>query len=84
MKLRLARTVWVGGSVLSILVAVVSFRYVARIGPVAPTVAQNRFFHPWIFFHAGGAGLALLVGPIQFQPRLRKRWPKAHRWTGRL
>jgi hypothetical protein len=30
------------------------------------------------------APIALLTGPWQFIPGLRARWPRLHRWTGRL
>ena len=32
--------------------------------------------------HVLAASIALLVAPIQFSTRLRKRWPVFHRWTG--
>ena len=32
--------------------------------------------------HVLAASIALLVAPIQFSTRLRKRWPAFHRWTG--
>ncbi|WP_158887978.1 DUF2306 domain-containing protein [Amycolatopsis anabasis] len=34
--------------------------------------------------HAVPAGLALLIGPWQFVPRLRARFPRAHRMLGRV
>ena len=34
--------------------------------------------------HFGLGGLALLIGPLQFLPGLRARWPALHRWTGRV
>ena len=34
--------------------------------------------------HAALASIALLVGPIQFMPGLRARYPRLHRWAGRL
>lgn len=34
--------------------------------------------------HALGGLLFGLLGPIQFGPRLRRRWPRAHRVSGRL
>ncbi|WP_433519378.1 DUF2306 domain-containing protein [Nonomuraea sp. CA-143628] len=37
-----------------------------------------------LVFHAVPAGTALLVGPWQFVPRLRARFPRAHRITGRV
>ena len=83
MKFTLSNAVWFGVTLVSAGLALISYRYVAQKGFVPPTVAQNRFFHPWLMFHAGGAGTALLLGPFQFLPAWRRRWPKAHRWTGR-
>ncbi len=34
--------------------------------------------------HFGIGGLALILGPWQFLPALRRKAPAAHRWTGRL
>lgn len=34
--------------------------------------------------HAIVAPIALLVGPLQFFPRLRSKYPRLHRWNGRL
>lgn len=78
----LARWAGIGGTLLSAAVALFSYRYLAGIGSVPQNVAANRFFDPWIFVHAGGAATALLLGPLQFLPAIR-RWPQAHRWTGR-
>lgn len=79
----LTRAAWLAGAVVSAGVAVFSYRYLAKAGPVPPTVAGNRFFNPWIIVHAGGAATALLLGPVQFLPVLRRRWPNIHRWAGR-
>ncbi len=79
----LSRTAWVAGAVLSAGVALVSYRYVAGVGPVPPNVAQNRYLDPWIVVHAGAAATALLGGPSQFAPVVRRRWPRLHRWAGR-
>ena len=39
--------------------------------------------HPWgIRLHVFGAALALLLGPLQFHERTRKRFPNFHRVTG--
>ncbi len=38
----------------------------------------------WPVAHFGGGSLALLIGPFQFVPALRRRYSKAHRWMGRL
>lgn len=38
-----------------------------------------------IVTHVAGSMVALLLGPFQFLPRLRrKKWLSIHRWTGRL
>lgn len=70
-------------ALLSAVVAVVSYRYLAGGGPVPPNIAGNRFVDTWIVVHAGAAATALLTGPIQFLPAVRRRRPGAHRWTGR-
>ena len=80
---RLLRAAWLGRAALSAGVALFSFRYVARVGPVPPTVAHNRFLNPWVVVHASSAATALLLGPVQFLPTVRRRWPRVHRWTGR-
>jgi uncharacterized membrane protein len=37
-----------------------------------------------IIAHIAGGVLALGLGPFQFLQKLRARWPKSHRWMGRL
>jgi hypothetical protein len=37
-----------------------------------------------ILAHIIGGVLVLGLGPFQFLTRLRTRWPKVHRWMGRL
>jgi uncharacterized membrane protein len=37
-----------------------------------------------VYVHAFGATVALVLGPLQFSSRLRRRFPAAHRWCGRL
>lgn len=37
-----------------------------------------------VYLHVFGAALALLLGPWQFQTALRARWPRLHRWAGRV
>jgi uncharacterized membrane protein len=46
-------------------------------------VVQNLFHRPWLDVHVVGAASALLVGPLQFLPRLRARRRTLHRWLGR-
>ncbi len=80
---KLPKMAWLGGAVLSASVALFSYRYLAKAGPVPPNVALNRFLTPWIIVHAASAATALLLGPVQFLPAVRRRWPRVHRWTGR-
>jgi uncharacterized membrane protein len=44
-----------------------------------PAVVQVAFL-----LHVVGAGVALLVGPVQFWAGARRRWPVLHRWLGRV
>jgi uncharacterized membrane protein len=72
-----------GAVLLSVGVALVSYRYVARLGPIPPNVTQNRFLLPWIILHAGAAATALLSGAIQVLRLQWRRRPWVHRWLGR-
>ncbi|ACG77358.1 conserved hypothetical protein [Phenylobacterium zucineum HLK1] len=83
MKASVSKGVWAFGALLSVLVALVSYRYVAGVGLMAPNVMANRFVQPWLVLHAGGASTALLIGAFQFMPRVRASGPWLHRWLGR-
>ncbi len=71
-------------AVLSAGVAIFSYRYLPRLGPLASNVMANFFHKPWLDIHVAGAATALLVGPVQFLPSLRARQRGLHRWLGRL
>ena len=79
----LNRTLWTLMALLSAGVALFSYRYLPRIGPLAPTILQNLFARPWLDVHVAGAATALLIGPAQFLPGLRARRRALHRWMGR-
>ncbi len=49
--------------------------------PVDRTVVG---YYTSLVFHAVPAGLTLVIGPWQFVPALRRRFPKAHRIAGRV
>lgn len=34
--------------------------------------------------HMGFGAICLLLGPFQFLPVIRRKWPRAHRWMGRV
>ena len=71
-------------AVLSTAVALLSYRYLAGIGPRPPTIVANLFARPWLLIHVAGAATALLVGSVQFSGALRTRWPLVHRRLGRI
>lgn len=63
-------------------VALVSYRYLAHIGPILPNVLANRHFRPWVIIHASSAATALLCGPVQLLLPMQWRRPQIHRWLG--
>ena len=69
----------------SLAIALPSIRYLVPHGPgLAPNVVANRFYHLGLVgMHAGFASVALVLGPFQFMPGIRRRWPSVHRWMGR-
>ena len=71
-------------AVLSVLVAVYSYRYLVGVGFLPPGPIANAYCRPFLYLHIAGAATALLLGPVQFVARIRRRWPLAHRITGRV
>jgi len=76
-------------AVLAVLVALMSLRYYAvpaglwlGIGPEIKGVIQRVPLQA--LGHMLIAPFALLLGPFQFMPRLRARYPRAHRISGRI
>lgn len=65
------------------LIALVSFRYLFRVGPIPPAVADNVLRHPWLVLHVAGAATALLLSPLQLLPSVRRR-ARLHRVLGRV
>jgi uncharacterized membrane protein len=49
-----------------------------------PAWEHYGVFKWWLLPHGVGAGCALLLGPLQFSDRLRKRYTKLHRVLGRF
>ncbi|MBV1776437.1 DUF2306 domain-containing protein [Burkholderiaceae bacterium DAT-1] len=37
-----------------------------------------------VYIHAFASSIALIIGPLQFSGRIRRRWPQVHRWMGRI
>ncbi len=84
MNPRLTKALWLTGAVSSVLIAAVSYRYLVPAIPAPTALTSNPMAHPWLWVHATLAATALLAGPWQFLPRLRARWPRVHRWLGRV
>jgi uncharacterized membrane protein len=80
----LNRSLWTLYALLSAAVAIFSYRYLPRIGPLGPEILANLFARPWLDVHVAGAATALLVGPVQFLPWVRRRFPGVHRTLGRI
>lgn len=82
----LRRAGWVIMTVLAVAVGGYAVALVASGFRLLPSeIAANRFPTPWgLRVHIVASGLALLVGPWQFARALRRRFPRAHRWSGRL
>ncbi|MDQ0463964.1 putative membrane protein [Caulobacter ginsengisoli] len=72
---------WSAAMLLSLALAIFSYRYLPGIGPLAPPILANLFAKPWLDLHIVGAATALLLGSFQFLPVLRRG--SAHRWIGR-
>ena len=79
----LRRTLWGAGAVLSVGVALFSYRYLAD-GAHAPAPLGNALARPWLYLHIAGAATALLVAPTQLLPSLRAKGRPWHRWMGRV
>lgn len=75
---------WALMGLLAVGISLFSYRYLFWIGPLAPNVIANPHAHPWLVVHVAGACTALLVGSFQFLLRVRDRFPKWHRWVGRI
>jgi uncharacterized membrane protein len=52
---------------------------------VHPDMKADFIAHPaGLYAHVFSAAFALLLGPLQFSTALRRKYPKLHRWLGRL
>ncbi len=84
------RTAWparVGWLVLTLLclgVAAYSARYLLDPPKTPAQALGNPLGVPWLVIHVAGAVTALVVGSVQFLPRLRRGASPPHRWTGRV
>jgi uncharacterized membrane protein len=69
---------------LTVEVAAVSLlRYFTSLQTPPDVILENRFAHPFLWFHVAGGVTALIVAPLQFVRRIRDRFPAFHRALGR-
>ncbi len=80
---------WVGWSVMVFLatgIAIYALQFLSvGIENALPQMAYHvpeRLLPASVHFAIGG--LVLLIGPFQFVPGLRAKWPVLHRWMGRI
>jgi uncharacterized membrane protein len=73
-------------TVLAAAIALTAYRYLLPGMPGAPAnVLANQFARTGaLVLHAGVSATALLLGALQFFPRIRTRWPAWHRRAGTL
>lgn len=55
-----------------------------RVGLAAEYLEKPLVIQLALYVHIVGGTIALVIGPLQFLSVIRKRWPKAHRWVGRV
>jgi uncharacterized membrane protein len=80
---------WLAWGVIMVLATVISLMSLRFLMPdpphVGPEIMANFKAHrPAFLAHVTGGLVALLLGPWQFVAKLRARFPKAHRWSGRV
>ncbi len=80
---RLTTALWGLAAFLSVGVALVSYRYFVDIRLGVPQIVAKLAERPWLLLHIAGAATALLIGPFNLLPVVRRRWPAVHRWIGR-
>jgi len=73
-------------TVLAAAIALTAYRYLLPGMPGAPAnVLANQFARTGaLVLHAGVSATALILGALQFFPRIRARWPVWHRRAGTL
>ena len=82
----MSRLGFAGFAVTSLLVALMSLRVL--IWPIDLVMHHMAHFvaeAPWrLWGHILGAPLALALAPLQLWTGFRARWPRLHRWSGRV
>ena len=71
-------------SLVPILAGILRVTQIASGPAITPDTARFLVHPVAIYLHAGGGALYLLLGAFQFYPPLRARWPRWHRFAGRV
>ncbi|MCW0465138.1 hypothetical protein NB705_002211 [Xanthomonas sacchari] len=50
----------------------------------SPAYAMFLTRRRWLWCHLGGGAVGLLLGALQFATQRWRRWPRLHRWVGRV
>lgn len=80
------RIVWALIALGGIIIGFTADQYLS-FNPSVSRIPANPVFSShfmWVAFHAIPAGLLLILGPFQFVPAIRRRYPAAHRTIGRI
>lgn len=81
-KLRL--TGWIVLAFFAVTTGLESLRYALPHVPFPAPLPNFTVRHSWLIAHALFSSVALLAGPWQFLPALRRRSLNTHRWLGRI
>ena len=90
MSARWTRRTWFGWSFMTFMAIGVAgyaaaFIVAGGIENVLPAMAYHvPQRHLFAAAHFGIGALVLAIGPFQFVPRIRTKWPVFHRWLGRV
>jgi uncharacterized membrane protein len=75
--------------VLALVIAALMIPVWMKYGTLDPSTGrlspkQHPMYFPVLMFHILGVSLAMITCVIQVWPGLRKRWPRVHRYSGRV
>jgi len=78
-------TVWLGWTVVLVLLAYFLWKYIPHYFTFTPE-SYGDFWarRGWLIPHLSAGALAILIGPVQFWPRMRRDYLQAHRVAGRV
>jgi hypothetical protein len=75
---------WILLAILALATGVIALRYGLPQIPFPAPLPNFTVRHNWLIAHAVFSAIALLAGPWQFLPAIRRRAVSVHRWIGRI